>query len=179
MRRARLLLAVGLLAVVAGPLARTGAKPAPPHSQPAMVPMEVARVAALQGQAVVVLRSVTERTLLPIWIGDSEAMAIQLRLSRRHAPRPLTHDLLEQVIARLGARLARVHVEDLRHGVFYGRVFLRQGSKELDIDARPSDAIALAVGARAPILVARKVLATAGVAEPPPTRPAKGDKDTL
>jgi uncharacterized protein len=148
---------------------------------PALVPMEVLRIASTpDGQAVVILRSASERKLLPIWIGDAEATAIQLRLNGRRPPRPLTHDLLERVIAQLGARLTKVHVEDLRDKVFYGRVFLRQGSRDLDIDARPSDSIALAVGGRVPILVARKVLDEAGVEDSPaPGRPDRAPDVSL
>ncbi|MBI5479275.1 MAG: bifunctional nuclease family protein [Deltaproteobacteria bacterium] len=144
-----------------------------------MIEMEVVRVAAgANNQAVVILRSQAERKLLPIWIGEAEANAIQLRLAGRKPPRPLTHDLLDRVIAQLGARLVKVHVEDLRDNIFYGRVFLKQGNKDIDIDARPSDSIALAVGARVPVIVARRVLDAAGVDDKPPPPPG-GDKDTL
>ena len=117
------------------------------------------------GQNVVLLRTKgAAPRFLPIWIGESEAMAIQLRLSRQLPPRPLTHDLLERLIKTLGARVLKVHVEGLRERVFLGRVFLRQGGQTYDVDARPSDSIALALGARAPIYVSRAVLDEAGMA---------------
>jgi uncharacterized protein len=183
MKRVRPLLGLGILVLMVGiaawPLARSRAKPAPPKGPPAMIEMEVARVASTaNNQSVVILRSNTERKLLPIWIGEAEANAIRLRLSGRRPPRPLTHDLLDRVIAQLGARLEKVHVEDLRDNTFYGRVFLRQGNKAIDIDARPSDSIALAVGARVPVIVARRVLEAAGVEDTPATPPG-GDKDAL
>ena len=183
MRRVRLLLGVGILslslAVAIWPLAQSRAKPAPPKGPPALIPMEVVRVAATtNNQSVVILRSQAERKLLPIWIGEAEANAIQLRLAGRKPPRPLTHDLLDRVIAQLGARLVKVHVEDLRDNIFYGRVYLKHGNREIDVDARPSDSIALAVGARVPVLVARRVLDAAGVDDKPPPPPG-GDKDTL
>jgi bifunctional DNase/RNase len=173
MRRARTLAGIGLLGLTAVllPGGRPSAKPAPA----ALVEAEVLRVGTLNGQAVVLLRAKGERRLLPIWIGEAEANAIHLRLTGQRPPRPLTHDLLDRVMAGLGGRLSRVHVEDLRENVFYGRVFLRQGTKELDLDARPSDAIALAVGAKVPVLVARKVLDAAGVEDKPVT--PGGDKD--
>jgi hypothetical protein len=167
-------LAVG---VAVWPLSASRARPAPAKG-PAMIEMEVVRVAAANNQPVVILRAPSERKLLPIWIGEAEANAIRLRLAGRKPPRPLTHDLLDRVIANLGARMVKVHVEDLRDNVFYGRIFLKQGNKEIDIDARPSDSIALAVGARVPVLVARRVLDAAGVDEQPPPAPG-GDKDSL
>ncbi len=182
MRSIRLSLGLGILVLALGlaawPRARPAAKPAPPKGPPAMIEMEVVRVASANNQPVVILRSQAERKLLPIWIGDAEANAIQMRLAGRKPPRPLTHDLLDRVVAQLGARIVRVHVEDLRDNVFYGRLFLKHGNKEVDIDARPSDCIALAVGARVPVVVARRVLDAAGVPDQPAPPPG-GDKDTL
>ncbi len=182
MKSTRLGLGLGILALALGlalwPVARPSAKPAPPKAPAAMIPMEVVRVASANNQPVVILRSQAERKLLPIWIGEAEANAIQLRLAGRKPPRPLTHDLLDRVVAQLGARIVRVHVEDLRENVFYGRLFLKHGTKEVDIDARPSDCIALAVGARVPVVVSRRVLDAAGVPDQP-SPPPGGDKDTL
>ena len=182
MRSIRSSLALGILVLALGlaawPVARTSAKPAPPKAPPAMIQMEVVRVASSNNQPVVILRSQAERKLLPIWIGEAEANAIQMRLAGRKPPRPLTHDLLDRVVAQLGARIVRVHVEDLRDNIFYGRLYLKHGTKEVDIDARPSDCIALAVGARVPVMVARRVLDAAGVPDQPAPPPG-GDKDTL
>jgi uncharacterized protein len=177
MRCVRLSLGLGILVLALGLAAWPWGRPAA-KAAPAMVPMEVVRVASHNGQPVVILRSNAERKLLPIWIGDAEANAIQMRMAGRKPPRPLTHDLLDRVVAQLGARITKIHVEDLRDNVFYGRLFLKHGNKEHDIDARPSDCIALAVGARAPVLVARRVLDAAGVPDQP-APPPDGDKDTL
>ena len=173
MRRAGTVAIIALL----GALAADSAARPPAVSVP-MVEMEVVKVGTLNDQSVVLLRSKADRRVLPIWIGEAEANAINLRLTGRKPPRPLTHDLLDRVIAHLGGRLVKVHVEDLRDNIFYGRVFLKQGQKDIDIDARPSDSIALAVGAKVPVLVARKVLDAAGIADKPasPGSPG-GDKD--
>lgn len=182
MRGVRLGLGLGILVLALGlatwPVARPSAKPAPPKGPPALIEMEVVRVASANNQPVVILRSRAERRLLPIWIGEAEANAIQLRLAGRKPPRPLTHDLLDRVVGQLGARIVKVHVEDLRDNVFYGRLYLKHGNRDLDIDARPSDCIALAVGARVPVVVARRVLDAAGVPDQPAPSPG-GDKDTL
>jgi hypothetical protein len=170
MRGAGTVTIIALLGALAG---RSAARP-PAVSLP-MVEMEVVKVGSLNDQSVVLLRSKADSKILPIWIGDAEANAINLRLTGRKPPRPLTHDLLDRVIAQLGGRLVKVHVEDLKDNVFYGRVFLKQGQKDIDIDARPSDSIALAVGAKVPVLVARKVLDAAGVQDKPAS--PGGDKD--
>jgi len=141
------------------------------------------------GAYVVILKTrAAPARLVRIYIGESEAFAIALRLNRHHPPRPLTHDLLESLLDRLGARVERVHVEDLREGVFLGRIFLRQDARTFEIDARPSDSIALAVGAGAPIYVARSVAERAGVLESetehgeqpsePPVLPAAPEEGT-
>ena len=102
--------------------------------------------------------------VLPIFIGANEAMAIELRIERMRPPRPLTHDLLEALLAKLGGTVTKVHVEDLRDEVFYGRVFVKAADgKIVTLDARPSDALALAVGAGAPIFVAKHVLDSAAI----------------
>ncbi|HUU01990.1 MAG TPA: bifunctional nuclease family protein [Myxococcota bacterium] len=102
-------------------------------------------------------------TLLPIWIGDSEAFAIQLRLGRQRFGRPLTHDLLDKIMHELGGVLVKVQVDDLKNNTFLGTVFIRHSGKLLSFDARPSDSIALAVGNQAPIFISRKVLKQAGI----------------
>lgn len=132
--------------------------------EPAPVVMRVRNVGALNGQAVVLLEGGEPRLILPIWIGPNEASAIDLRLRNQKAPRPLTADLLETALATLGAKVERVEVIDLRDNTFIGRLTLRdaRGAEHL-IDARPSDLIALAIGAHLPVLVAPHVLAQAGL----------------
>ena len=130
-----------------------------------MVPVVVdsIRVSLVSPQRVVLLREKHANRYLPIWIGPFEAEAIQIALQEVEVARPLTHDLLNQVFKALGARVLRVEVVDLKENVFYGNIVAEIGGREVNIDARPSDAIALAVRAHVPIFVARHVLDAAGV----------------
>lgn len=111
--------------------------------------------------------------LLPIWIGPNEAAAIAMALQGVTAPRPLTHDLFVATLDRLGAPLTSVRITRLEDGVFFGELVLgEQGT--MVVDARPSDAIALALRAGAPVLVADEVLEEAGV--PVEEESADGDE---
>jgi bifunctional DNase/RNase len=114
-------------------------------------------------QPVVVLRDSDNNRLLPIWIGHNEATAILLKLQRVDPPRPLTHDLLYNVVLDLGLQVERVEITRLEESTFYAAIILRGEEKSWAIDARPSDSIALAVRANAPIFVAESVLETAGL----------------
>ena len=109
-------------------------------------------------QNIVILREVDGERILPIWIGPSEAMAIRRILSEDPFPRPLTHDLLFLVVEGLKAKIVRVVISDLRENTFYASVFVQRESDMLALDARPSDSIALALRARAPIFVNDKLL---------------------
>ena len=113
--------------------------------------------------AAVLLADREGEVALPIFIGGTEALSIALRHEDRRYARPLTHDLLDAIMSRLGGELVKVHIDDVQNGVFIGTVFVRQGERLISVDARPSDAIALAVGDGVPIFVARRVLATAGI----------------
>jgi len=129
------------------------------------VAMAVRGVGQYQGQWVVLLEDAIGARRLPIWIGELEAGAIDLRVKKQKYPRPLTHDLLDSIVAASGARIERVDVVDLRDNVFYGRVTLRDARGVVhQIDARPSDCIALAAGAGLPVYVAPRVLAAAAAA---------------
>lgn len=111
---------------------------------------------------VIILRQVDGALLLPIWIGAFEANAIALAVEGIEAPRPLTHDLLHATIQRLGATLRRVEIHDLAEGTFFARLVLAsENGSGIEVDARPSDAIALALRAGAPIWAAQPVLAAA------------------
>ena len=130
-----------------------------------MVRMQVHRVGVdPQRQAPFVLLADDEvRRLLPIYIGLPEANAIAAQLQERSFPRPLTHDLLRAVIEELGGRLDHVAVTALAESTFYATLHLEADGRFLQIDARPSDAIALALRAAAPIFVAEEVLQEAQV----------------
>jgi bifunctional DNase/RNase len=111
---------------------------------------------------VLVLKDEARDLALPIWIGPVEAMAISLALNSVETPRPMTHDLLGRIIAQLGGTLVAVEVVALREGTFYSEIVVATAAGETRIDARPSDAIALAARAGAPIRVAQRVLDEAG-----------------
>ncbi len=117
----------------------------------------------ITGRPLIILADHEERRLLPIWIGHFEAQAIAVGLREEPLERPFTHDLLNAVIGELGHAVDRVLVSDLKDGTYYARVVLADGGDSRHIDARPSDAIALALRAKAPIFVAESVLDTAGV----------------
>lgn len=114
-------------------------------------------------QNIVILREVDGDRILPIWIGPAEAQAIRRILSEEPFPRPLTHDLLFLIVEGLKAKISRVVIADLRENTFFASVFVERDSEVLSIDARPSDSIAVALRARAPIYVNEKLL------QPPPT----------
>ncbi|MDY7096117.1 MAG: bifunctional nuclease family protein [Acidobacteriota bacterium] len=114
---------------------------------------------------IVVLRDAEGGRFLPIWIGPFEANAIVMRLEGVEAPRPMTHDLLLSGLQELQAEVRQILICDLKDNTFYARIYLSQGKEEIVLDARPSDAIALALRAEAPILVATSVLKEASTDE--------------
>ena len=107
---------------------------------------------------IVILRDPTGDRVLPIWVGPAEANAIALQIENVAAPRPMTHDLLRDLIAALGVVLSRVIIADLKGSTYYAYLELRQGKELVLVDARPSDALAIALRARAPVFVHSKVL---------------------
>ena len=107
---------------------------------------------------IVVLKDDDEKFFLPIWVGIFEANAIALQLENITTPRPMTHDLLRNMISELNAQVTRVVINDLRDSTFFAQIRLLVGGKTLEVDARPSDAIALALRTEAPIFVAQSVL---------------------
>jgi bifunctional DNase/RNase len=106
----------------------------------------------------VILKDLAGEKVLPIWVGVFEANAIALQVENVSTPRPMTHDLLRNVIADLDGRVDRVVVSELRDNTFYATIHMTVRGEALAIDARPSDAIALALRTRAPILVADEVI---------------------
>ena len=111
---------------------------------------------------IIVLREAGGAREFPIWIGIYEASAIDRNLKDIRAPRPLTHDLVCSVIASLGAELERVVVTDLRNTTFYAKLMVRRGDEVVEIDSRPSDAIAIATQMDVPIYVEERVLDQVG-----------------
>src|SRR5262245_59058399 len=102
-------------------------------------------------QPIVLLKTAESNKFLPIWIGHPEAAAILMKLQGNATPRPLTHDLLVNMLAELGIEVVRVTVTELRDNTFHASITVKQNGSELDIDSRSSDAIAVAIRAEAPI----------------------------
>jgi bifunctional DNase/RNase len=114
-------------------------------------------------QPIVLLKTVESNKFLPIWIGHPEAAAILMKLQGATTPRPMTHDLLSDVLGELDVECTRVAVTELRENTFYASISLRVNGRELEIDSRPSDALALAVRAGAPIFAADDVIAESAI----------------
>jgi len=126
--------------------------------------VESVRVNLQTYQRVVVLKEKESERYLPIWIGNNEADAIVIQLQSVPVPRPQTHDLLKSVLSELGAKIRHIVVTDLTEDVFYARISIDLNGRNVEIDSRPSDAIALAVRAQSPIFAESAVLEKAGVA---------------
>jgi bifunctional DNase/RNase len=133
-----------------------------------LVPMSIKGLMLdpVSNSPIVVLKDDTEKFFLPIWVGIFEANAIALQLENVSTPRPMTHDLLRNMIAELDARVIRVVINDLRDSTFFAQIRVITGERTLELDARPSDAIALALRADAPIYVAQSVLEQAQTISP-------------
>lgn len=144
--------------------ASLAAPPAPPGSD---IELEVLGVVPLESESasVLVLRQKGSATVLPIFVGKNEGTAIDLRLKRAPAGRPLAGDLLDRTIHALGGRVTRVRIEGGDSAVFVARVTLQQAGRRVEVEARPSDSVALAVASRAPIFATRAVLEQAGLTE--------------
>ncbi|MCM8775747.1 MAG: bifunctional nuclease family protein [Candidatus Omnitrophica bacterium] len=119
-----------------------------------------------RNEQVIVLREKDGIRYLPVVIGLAEVNAIKLKLSGIKPPRPLTHDLFIQTITQLGAKLEKVLIDKLQNNTFYAKIYLRRnGDGEVIVDARPSDSVALALRADAPIYVVEEVMGAAGISE--------------
>jgi bifunctional DNase/RNase len=114
-------------------------------------------------QPIVLLKTAEGNKFLPIWIGHPEAAAILMKLQGASTPRPMTHDLLTQILEQLQARLVKISVTELRDNTFYALITLTINGHEVEIDSRPSDAIALAVRVGAPIFAADDVIEESGI----------------
>ena len=127
------------------------------------VTIDSVRVSLMSQHRVVVLRELDGERFLPIWIGPFEADAITIELQGVEVARPLTHDLLKSMITLLGAEVQRVVINDLNNDTFYARIVLDVDGDDIEVDARPSDAIALAVRCSVPLLVADHVMDKASI----------------
>jgi uncharacterized protein len=126
--------------------------------------VESVRINLQTSQRVVILKATRQERYLFIWIAHPEAFAIATELQGNRSQRPLTHDLLKNVIHDLGAKIESVVISDLIEDIFYARIVLDVAGRHVEIDSRPSDAIALAVRAKTPIFVEENVLERVGVA---------------
>jgi hypothetical protein len=121
------------------------------------------RVSLMSQHRIVILKDTSSDRYLPIWIGPCEADAITIELQEVPPQRPLTHDLLKATIREFGGRIAHILINDLRNDVYYARIVVEVNGKQIDIDSRPSDAIALAVRAKSPIFVSDLVMERAAI----------------
>jgi uncharacterized protein len=121
------------------------------------------RVSLMSQHRIVILKDNNSDRYLPIWIGPCEADAITIELQEMPPQRPLTHDLLKSMIRELGGRVIQILINDLRNDVYYARIVIDLGGRQIEVDSRPSDAIALAVRAKAPIFVDDTVMERAAI----------------
>jgi bifunctional DNase/RNase len=121
------------------------------------------RVSLMTQHRLVILKDPNTDRYLPIWIGPFEADAITYELQEMPQQRPFTHDLIKSIIREMGGRVVHILINDLRNDVFYARLVIEIDGKQIDIDSRPSDAIAVAVRVKAPIYVAEHVMDKAGI----------------
>ncbi len=127
------------------------------------VKIDSVRVSLMSQHRVVVLKESDSERYLPIWIGPFEADAITIQLQGVQVARPLTHDLLKSIIDEMGATISHVMVSELRNDTFFARIVMDVDGKSVEIDARPSDAIALAVRVKSPLFVAEAVMDLASI----------------
>lgn len=120
----------------------------------------------LSHDPVVILKDVEGKRFLPILIGPFEATAIALALEGTPIPRPLSHDLMKSILEAVNAKVLRVVIHDIHENTFYAKIVLEFGGKNLEIDARPSDSIALALRTNAPIFVSERIILEETVIEP-------------
>ena len=114
-------------------------------------------------QPIVLLKAVDTNKFLPIWIGHPEAAAILMKLQGANTPRPMTHDLINDMLTEMEVSCSRVSVTELRENTFYASITLTVSGREVEIDSRPSDALALAVRTSAPIFAAEEVIAESAI----------------
>jgi bifunctional DNase/RNase len=144
-----------------------------------MIPVKVDQLFLSNVGFVVLLKGAEDHRSLPIFIGAPEAQAIAIQLNAIAIPRPLTHDLIKSILDQQECRLRRVEISDLKDGTFYATLVIERDGREMPVDARPSDAIALALRCAAPLFVAEDVMDEAGQVFQPPAdsdREKEGEK---
>ncbi len=127
------------------------------------VEIDSIRISLVTQHRIVMLKEIDGDRQVPIWIGPCEADAITIELQDVKVARPVTHDLLKNVIVAMGGKISHVLVKELREGIFHARLYIDTKGEAMDIDCRPSDAIALAVRANVPIFVAEDVITEVGI----------------
>jgi bifunctional DNase/RNase len=115
-------------------------------------------ISEMQDKQLIWLKEVDGERKFTIVIGSPEAMAIDRRLNAKATPRPMTHDLLANIIEALGGEIEKIEINDLQQGTFFARIHIKQNGRTLEVDSRPSDAIALGIATMVPIFVAEHVL---------------------
>ena len=143
------------------------------------VEIDSIRVSLMSEHRVIVLKALDQELYLPIWIGPYEAEAIAIRLKDVDIARPLTHDLLNNVIGEMGGDISHILVSALRDDTFFALISVSVDGKQLEIDSRPSDAIALAVRAGAPIFVADSVMEQASITPDEDVAEDSGEEEDL
>jgi bifunctional DNase/RNase len=135
------------------------------------------RISLISQHRIVMLRDVDGERRLPIWIGPCEAEAITIELQDVEIARPVTHDLLKNVIEEVGGTVSHILINELRDQVFYARLFVDISGEMLEIDCRPSDSIAVAVRAKVPIFVDEAVMEEAGILPEPEVDEEMGEQE--
>lgn len=122
------------------------------------IEVKIENISLFNYNFIILLRRDTDENVLPICIGAAEAHSIAAAFNKQTFPRPLTHDLLKSILGTMDCTVERIHVNDLKDGTFYARIFLERHGKVFDVDSRPSDAIAVALRYGAPIFVRQDIL---------------------
>jgi uncharacterized protein len=135
------------------------------------------RISLVSQHRIVMLKETDSERQLPIWIGPCEADAITIELQDVKIARPVTHDLLKNVVQEMGGKISHVLVKELNDGVFHARLFIDVKGEMLEIDCRPSDAIALAVRVKVPIFISESVMEEAGILPEPDIQEHEMDFD--
>ncbi len=141
------------------------------------VTIDSIRASLMSEHRVIILKETNAERYLPIWIGPYEADAIAIRLRDIEVARPLTHDLLNNVITEMGGEISHIIVNDLRDDTFYAHISVSLNGRQVEIDSRPSDAIALAVRANVPIFVEENVMVQAGITPEADVTEDAGDEE--